>query len=250
MQLLKNKKAFITGATSGIGKAIAMTYVQQGAHVYFSGTNVERGVQTQAELQAIAEIDQKVHFLQLDVSSFAEVEQKLGQLLETVQTFDIVVNCAGITKDKLLMSMSEEDWDVVIDTNLKSVFNVTHVLLRPMIKARSGRIVNISSVIGLMGNPGQVNYSSSKFGMIGFTRSLAKEVASRGIHVNAIAPGFIQTKMTDSLTEKQKEEILRSIPMKRLGNAEEVAQLALFLGSSMSNYITGEVIAIDGGMLA
>lgn len=250
MHLLKDKKAFITGATSGIGKEIAKTYVQQGAHLYFSGTNLERGMQTEQELMELAGSEQKIQFIQLDVSSFNDVEEKLSALLQSVQTFDIVVNCAGITKDKLLMSMSEEDWDLVIDTNLKSVFNVTHVLLRPMIKARAGRIINIASVIGLMGNPGQVNYSSSKFGMIGFTRSLAKEVASRGIHVNAIAPGFIQTKMTDALNEKQKEEILRSIPMKRLGNAEEVAQVALFLGSAMSNYITGEVIAIDGGMLA
>ncbi|MBI5274555.1 MAG: 3-oxoacyl-[acyl-carrier-protein] reductase [Chlamydiales bacterium] len=250
MRLLKGKKAFITGATSGIGKAIATTFVENGASVVFSGTNLERGALVKEELKQIAKENEKIEFLPMDIASFVEVESKLKEILKEVGCFDIIVNCAGTTRDKLLMSMSEEDWDVVLDTNLKSVYNVVHCLLRPMIKAKAGKIINISSVIGLTGNPGQVNYSSSKFGMIGFTKSLAREVSSRGINVNAIAPGFIQTKMTDALNDKQKEEILGRIPMKKLGDVKDIANAALFLASSLSDYITGEVITVDGGMLA
>lgn len=250
MELLKGKSVFLTGGTSGIGKAIAVAFVSNGAHVVFAGTNAERGQKTLTELKSIASSEQKIVFSQMNISSKKEVEEKLKPLISEFGAFEIIVNCAGVTKDKLLMSMSEEDWDFVLDTNLKSVYNVVHTLLRPMLKLKKGRIINVTSVIGLTGNPGQVNYSSSKFGMIGFTKSLAKEVATRGITVNAIAPGFIQTKMTDVLSDKQKEELLNGIPMKRLGLPEEVANVALFLASDLSSYVDGEVIRVDGGMLA
>ena len=189
-------------------------------------------------------------FETVDVSNKAEVNEALDRLLGTWGGVDILVNCAGITRDKLFMRMEEDDWDQVIDTNLKSVYNLCHSLVRPMMKRRSGKIINVSSVIGLTGNPGQVNYAASKLGMVGFTRSLAKELAPRNINVNCIAPGFFETPMTDSLTEEQKEKIINKVPMGRLGDPIEIAHAAVFLASEKSNYITGQVLTVDGGMIA
>ncbi|HEY5236018.1 MAG TPA: 3-oxoacyl-[acyl-carrier-protein] reductase, partial [Rhabdochlamydiaceae bacterium] len=184
-----------------------------------------------------------------DVSDKKAVDQALQEILLEFGKIDILVNNAGITRDGLLMKMTEEDWDRVIAVNLKSVYNTCQALVRSMLKARGGKIINITSVVGLNGNAGQTNYAASKAGMIGFTQSLAKEVASRGICVNCIAPGFIKTPMTDVLTDAQKEGILKQVPMGRLGNAEEIANAAVFLASDWSNYITGQVLTVDGGMV-
>lgn len=248
MQLLKNKKALVTGGTSGIGKEIALTFARQGAGVIIFGTNLERGEQTLSELSQISP-EQNHAFYSLDVSKKAAVDEVISKILGATPSIDILVNNAGITKDGLLMKMSEEDWDRVIAVNLKSVYNLCQALVRPMLKAKKGHIINVSSVIGLIGNAGQVNYAASKAGIIGLTKALAKEVASRNICVNCIAPGFVVTPMTDALNETQKQAILTGIPMQRLGTAEEIASVALFLASPLSSYITGQVIAVDGGMV-
>jgi len=237
---LQNKKALITGGTSGIGLAIAEKFLENGASVMLWARNQEKGEAAAKKLQG------EVSFTSVDVSNYEEVQKAYAEL----DGVDIIINCAGITKDGLFMKMSEQDWDAVLDINLKSCFNVCKQAIRPMMKARSGRIINVSSVIGLTGNPGQVNYSASKAGMIGMTRSLAKEVASRGVTVNCIAPGFFQTEMTDVLSDTVKQEILKKIPMGRMGDVEEVANVALFLASDLSSYITGQTIAVDGGMVA
>ena len=248
---LKGKTALITGGTSGIGKEIAKVFVESGASVIIIGTNHERGQQIIHEFEALKkESGQKIFFKALNVADFTASQDTIASLYKTFENIDILVNCAGITRDKLMIKMTEEDWDQVLDINLKSAFNLTKAIIRQMLKNRYGKIINISSVVGLTGNPGQVNYSASKSGMIGFTQSLAKEVATRNICVNCIAPGFIETKMTDELTEEQKQAILSKIPMNRLGNTKDIANLALFLASPMSDYITGEVIAVDGGMTA
>jgi 3-oxoacyl-[acyl-carrier protein] reductase len=250
MQLLKDKKALITGGTAGIGKAIALKFAQQGASVAFFGTNLQRGEETLQELKkAQISPEQKFLFMAVDVADKAAVNAAIQKIIEGFGGIDILVNNAGITKDGLLMKMSEEDWDGVIAVNLKSVYNTCQALIRPMMKARGGKIINISSVIGLIGNAGQTNYAASKAGMIGFTQSLAKEVASRQICVNCIAPGFIQTAMTDALTDAQKESILAGVPMGRLGLPEEIANAALFLASPLSDYVTGQVLTVDGGMV-
>lgn len=248
---LKGKTALITGGTSGIGKEIAKVFVEAHAHVIIIGTNHERGQQAVHEFEAHKQdASQKIMFKSLDVANFTATQESVADLYPSFENIDILVNCAGVTRDKLMIKMTEEDWDQVLDINLKSAFNLTKAVIRQMLKMRYGKIINISSVVGLTGNPGQVNYSASKSGMIGFTQSLAKEVATRNICVNCIAPGFIETKMTDELTQEQKEAILSKIPMNRLGNTKDIANLALFLASSMSDYITGEVIAVDGGMTA
>lgn len=248
---LRGKTALITGGTAGIGKQIAKTFVEAEANVIFVGTHAERGHQTLLELEAVKpHADQKIVFKVLDVQNFVVVQEELTRLYQSFENIDILVNNAGITRDKLLMKMTEEDWDAVLDINLKSAFNLSKGVIRQMMKNRFGKIINISSVVGLTGNPGQVNYSASKSGMIGLTQSLAKEVATRNICVNCIAPGFIATKMTDELTEDQKQAILVKVPMNRLGQTQDIAHLALFLASPLSDYITGEVIAVDGGMTA
>ncbi|MBS0616353.1 MAG: 3-oxoacyl-ACP reductase FabG [Verrucomicrobia bacterium] len=250
MQLLKDKKTLVTGGTAGIGKEIALTYAKSGAHVAIFGTNAERAAQVLQELESFrTHPEQQFLTLLVDIADKASVEAAIAQILEKWGSIDILVNNAGITRDGLLMKMSEEDWDRVIAVNLKSVYNLCQALVRPMIRARSGKIINISSVVGLTGNAGQTNYAAAKAGMIGFTQSLAKELASRGVCVNCIAPGFIQTAMTDVLTDAQKENILKQIPMGRLGHPQEIAQAALFLASPMSNYITGQVLTVDGGMV-
>ena len=248
MQLLKDKYAVITGGTAGIGKAIALAFAKQGAHVAIFGTNAERASEVLEFLKQTYP-QQKFLVKLADVADKKAVDQALQEIITEFGKVDILVNNAGITRDGLLMKMTEDDWDRVIAVNLKSVYNTCQALVRAMIKARSGKIINISSVIGLIGNAGQANYAASKAGMIGFTQSLAKEVASRGIRVNCIAPGFIKTPMTDVLTDTQKEGILNQVPMNRLGNPEEIADAAVFLASDWSNYITGQVLAVDGGMV-
>jgi 3-oxoacyl-[acyl-carrier protein] reductase len=245
---LKDKAAVVTGGTAGIGKEIAMAFAKEGAHVAIFGTNAERAAEVIDHLKN-AYPNQKFIVKLADVSDKKAVDQALQEILAEFGKIDILVNNAGITRDGLLMKMSEEDWDRVIAVNLKSVYNTCQALVRPMLKARSGKIINITSVVGLNGNAGQTNYAASKAGMIGFTQSLAKEVASRGICVNCIAPGFIKTPMTDVLTDAQKEGILKQVPMGRLGNAEEIANTAVFLASDWSNYITGQVLTVDGGMV-
>jgi 3-oxoacyl-[acyl-carrier protein] reductase len=242
--ILTGKTALITGGTSGIGLAIAECFAEQGAQVTVFGTNPEKGA------NALASIEQKApgsnaRFLPVNVSDFQKVEEAIASLGK----LDILVNCAGITRDGLLMKMTEEDWDTVLDVNAKSCFNTCKAVIRQMLKARSGKILNIASVIGLVGNPGQVNYAASKGAIIAMTKALALEVAPRNIQVNCIAPGFIRTAMTDALTEEQREAILKRIPLGRMGHPEEVAKAALFLVSSLADYITGQVITVDGGMV-
>lgn len=214
MQLLKGKKAIVTGGTAGIGREVALTFAKQGADVAIFGTNEERAAQVLEELKAVSCGESQL-FLAFtkEVSDKGAVDEAIHSLLALWKQVDILVNNAGITRDGLLMRMSEEDWDQVIDVNLKSVYNFSQSLIRSMMKAKRGKIINISSVVGLMGNPGQTNYAASKAGMIGFTKALAKEVASRGICVNCIAPGFIVTRMTEALTADQKESLLQQIPM-------------------------------------
>lgn len=246
-QLLKDKVAIVTGATAGIGKTIAYKFAASGARVILFGTNRERGE------GAVKEIHENIpgssaEFFQVDVSQFALVESTIKEILVKYRQVDILVNNAGITKDQLLMKMSEEDWDSVMNINVKSCYNTCHALVRAMMKARYGKIINMSSVVALKGNIGQANYVASKAAVIGFTKALAKELASRNICVNCLAPGFITTGMTDTLTESLKEALLNNIPLGRFGASEDVANAALFLASSLSDYITGEVISVDGGM--
>ncbi len=248
MQLLKGKKALVTGGTSGIGKEIALTFAREGAQVIIFGQNLERGELVLQELLQISS-EHKHAFYSVDVSKKPAIDEVIGKILQTEPSIDILVNNAGITRDGLLMKMSEDDWDQVIASNLKSVYNLCQALIRPMIKAKKGHIINISSVIGLIGNAGQVNYAASKAGIIGFTKALAKEVAGRNICVNCIAPGFVETPMTGVLNETQKQSILSGIPMHRIGTPQEIASVALFLASPLSSYMTGQVLAVDGGMV-
>ncbi|NGX50450.1 MAG: 3-oxoacyl-[acyl-carrier-protein] reductase FabG [Chlamydiae bacterium] len=251
MGVLKGKRALVTGGTSGLGRQIALAFAEEGAHVAVIGMNRERGREVVERLQEKCDLpDQQFLFESVDVSKKPQVNEVVDRLLAEWGGIEILVNCAGITRDTLFMKMAEEDWDQVIDTNLKSVYNLCHALVRPMIKARYGKIINISSVIGLTGNPGQVNYAASKLGMVGFSRSLAKELAPRNINVNCIAPGFFETPMTASLTDEQKERIIKKVPMGRLGEPKEIAHAAVFLASDRSDYITGQVLTVDGGMIA
>ena len=250
MQLLKGKNVIITGGTAGIGKQIALTFALQGANVAIFGRSEERAKQVIEELEK-AKIfpDQEFHAEIVNVGDKASIESAIQDLLSKWGQIDILINNAGITRDGFLMKMKESDWDEVIEINLKSVYNTCQALVRPMMKARSGKIINISSVVGLTGNAGQVNYAASKSGIVGFTKALAQELATRGICVNCIAPGFIDTSMTGALNETQKESILRKIPMGRIGDPEEIANAALFFASDMSSYVTGQVLTVDGGMV-
>ncbi len=250
MQLLKGKTALITGGTAGIGKAIACLYAEQGADVVILGTNAERAAAALEEIKACKTApEQKFASYLVNVSQSKEVEEVVEKILKDWGKIDILVNNAGITRDNLLMKMNEEDWNLVMDVNLKSVYNTCKALTRPMMKARNGVIINIASVIGLTGNAGQVNYAASKSGMIGFTKSLAKELASRNIRANCIAPGYIETQMTGALPQNVKEAILTKIPMSRIGNPKDIAHAALFLASDHAGYITGQVLTVDGGMV-
>ncbi len=239
--------ALITGATRGIGKAIAIKLSREGYNI---AINYRKEDEKLNDLKKEIEANNvKCELVQGDVSNFEDAERFVKEVLEKLGSIEVLVNNAGITKDMLLMRMKKEDFEQVIDTNLVGTFNVTKNVINYMMKARKGNIVNISSVVGISGNAGQTNYSASKAGIIGFTKSLAKEVASRNIRVNAVAPGFIETSMTDVLKDDIKEEISKNIPLKRMGTAEDVANAVNFLVSENSSYITGQVIQVDGGML-
>lgn len=246
---LENQVALITGGNAGIGKAIALKFARDGAKLALFGTNPEKGAAVIEEICQFTQKPDSVRFYQVDVSQTGAVEANVKKVLEDFGQVDILVNNAGITSDQLLMKMSEKDWDQVLDINLKSCYNTCHALVRPMMRAKKGKIIFISSVIGLIGNAGQANYAASKAGMIGFAKALAKELASRQIQVNCIAPGFIRTSMTEVLPDSQKESILKGIPLGCLGEPSDIANLAWFLASSLSNYMTGQVIAVDGGMV-
>ena len=242
---LEGKVALVTGAAQGIGKAIGLLLAQRGADMAISDINLEKAEETAREIETLG---RRAMAIRANVAVFDEVERMVQGMIERFSRIDILVNNAGIARDKLLLRMTEEDWDLVLDINLKGTFHCTKAVIRYMSKQRSGKIVNIASVVGEMGNAGQANYSASKAGVIGFTKTMAKEFASRGINVNAIAPGYIVTPMTDILPEKAKEELKRMIPMERLGQPEDVAQAALFLVSEASSYITGQVIRVNGGI--
>ncbi len=242
-----DKCALITGATRGIGKQIAITLAKQGYNIALNYRKENEELEnTKKEIE---EIGVQVLAVKGDVANFENCENFVKQVIERFGQIDVLVNNAGITKDMLLMRMKKEDFEQVIDTNLVGTFNVTKNVVPYMMKARSGRIINISSVVGISGNAGQTNYSASKAGIIGFTKSLAKEIASRNILVNAVAPGFIETNMTDVLKDDVKQEIAKNIPLKRMGTAQDVANVVKFLASDDSSYITGQVINVDGGML-
>ncbi len=245
MNELTNQVAVVTGAGRGIGQAIALKLAAAGADIACVDLKLEFCAETVQKVQAL---ERKAWPFAANVSDATSVEATAGQILTTTGKVDILVNNAGITKDGLLMRMSEADWDAVLDINLKGTFLFTKALVRSLLKQRSGRIVNIASVIGLIGNAGQCNYGASKAGVIGFTKSCAREVASRGITVNAIAPGFIQTPMTDKLTQEQKDGIIKQVPLGSLGQPEDVAAAVLFFASPGARYITGQVLPVDGGM--
>ena len=246
MKLLENKKALITGAARGIGKSIAIAYAKNGADVAITDLKIDDDAQALVEELKGYGVQAKAYAS--DASNFAACEELVKEVLNDFGNIDILVNNAGITRDKLLMRMSEDDWDLVLKVNLKSVFNMTKALHRSMLAQRSGAIINMSSVVGLSGNAGQSNYAASKAGLIGFTKSTAKEFGARGIRCNAIAPGFIETVMTDQLSEQEKNEWLKNIPLRRAGKAEDVAGISVFLASDLSAYVTGQVISVDGGM--
>lgn len=244
---LENKVALITGSARGIGKEIAMLFAREGSDLAICDVNPEILEATKAEIEK--ETGRKVLAEKVDVTSPEEVEEFVKKILDNFGRLDILVNNAGITRDNLVMRMSENEWDSVIDVNLKGAFNCIKAVTRPMMKSKGGKIVNMASIIGVMGNAGQANYSASKGGLIALTKTVAKELGSRNINVNAIAPGFIKTDMTDKLGDDSKKALLEHIPLKRMGVTEDVANLALFLASDEASYITGQVIKVDGGMV-
>ncbi len=245
--MLKGKTAVVTGASRGIGRAIAIKLAKLGANVVVNYRNsIDAVREVVKEIEALGV---KALAVKADISSYSDVENMMKKSIDEFGTIDILVNNAGITKDGLLMRMKEEDFDSVINVNLKGAFNCTKHVSAIMLKQRSGRVINISSVTGLTGNAGQVNYSSAKAGIIGMTKSVAREFASRGVTCNAVAPGYIQTDMTDTLPAKVKDVIMSTIPLKRLGTPEDVANVVAFLASEEASYITGQVINIDGGMV-
>lgn len=242
---LANKVAIITGASRGIGRAIALKLASEGADLVVTATTLESARSTALEIESLG---RKALPLSVDVSDSAAVTAMFSAALEAFGKVDILVNNAGITKDGLLLRMKDADWDAVLDVNLKGAFNCIREAAKLMTKARSGRIVNISSVVGEMGNAGQINYSASKAGMIGLTKSAARELAKRGVTVNAVTPGFIETDMTAVLSEKVREDLLQQIPLERLGSPDDIANAVFFLVSPMGNYITGHVLSVNGGM--
>ena len=247
MKLLEGKTAIITGASRGIGRGIAETFVAHGANVavtYLSSEEKARHLE-----EELSSAGTKVKGYKSDAGDFSQAEELVKNVMADFGQIDVVINNAGITKDNLLMRISEEDWDRVIDVNMKSVFNMTKAVQRPMLKARKGSIINMSSVVGVKGNAGQSNYAASKAGIIGFSKSIALELGSRNIRCNAVAPGFIETEMTGALDEKTVQGWRDAIPLKRGGSPDDVANLCLFLASDLSTYITGQVINVDGGML-
>ncbi|HNR74513.1 MAG TPA: 3-oxoacyl-[acyl-carrier-protein] reductase [Cyclobacteriaceae bacterium] len=247
MTLLRGKTALVTGASKGIGRSIALKYAEQGANVAFTYlSSVEQGQALEAELAAKGI---KAKGYRSDASDFAQAEKLINDVIADFGALDILVNNAGITQDTLLLRMTVEQWDKVINVNLKSCFNTVKAATKQMMKQKSGSIINMTSVVGLKGNAGQANYAASKAGIIGFTKSVALELGSRGIRSNAVAPGFIETEMTAVLDPKTVQSWRDAIPLKRGGNPNDVADACVFLGSDMSSYITGQVIQVDGGML-
>ncbi len=247
MKLLENKVALITGASKGIGRSIAQRFIEEGAKVAFTFlSSVERGKSLEAELCSMGG---EAKGFQSDASSSEQAEKLINDVISHFGQIDIIVNNAGITKDTLMLRMSEQDFDSVINTNLKSVFNTTKHAQRSMLRQRSGSIINISSIVGLKGNAGQANYAASKAGIIGFTKSVALELGSRGIRCNAVAPGFIETEMTSVLDEKTVQSWRDAIPLKRGGKPEDVANACVYLGSDLSSYVSGQVLQVDGGLL-
>lgn len=245
MGLVDKKVAIVTGGAQGIGAAIVTRLASEGAFIAVVDINEEKAAEMAAKVR---ELGVEAESYKVDVSNTEAVKTLVAEITKRFGRIDILVNNAGITRDGLLMTMSEQDWDLVLSVNLKSVFNFTKAVARPMVKQKGGSIINISSVVGLMGNGGQLNYSASKAGVIGVTKSSAKELSARNIRVNAIAPGYIQTAMTDKLDEKAREALMAHIPTKRLGQPEDVANAVLFLASDLSSYVTGETIRVDGGM--
>jgi len=246
MKLLAGKTALITGAARGIGKAIALKFASEGANVAFSDLNHDDNMMaTEAEIAALGV---KAKGYASNAAIFDDGEKLIDQVVADFGTIDILINNAGITRDNLLMRMQEKDWDMVLTVNLKSAFILTKAVQRVMMKQRAGSIINMSSVVGVSGNAGQSNYSASKAGLIGFTKSIAQELGSRNIRCNAIAPGFIQTEMTHKLSDEVREEWIKNIPLRRAGQPEDVANVAVFLASDLSSYVSGQVINVCGGM--
>ena len=241
----KDEVVLVTGSARGIGKEIALSFANQGATVIISDINAESCEKTVSELKTSKLIADS---FPCDVTSLGDVEEMINKILDKYKRIDILINNAGITKDNLFLRMKEEDWDAVIKVNLKGTFNCCKAISKSMLKARKGKIISIASVIGILGNIGQANYAASKAGIIGLTKSLAREFASRNINVNAVAPGYIKTEMTDQLKEETRQEILKSVPLKRMGTPADVAGACLFLASKEAEYITGQTIKVDGGM--
>jgi 3-oxoacyl-[acyl-carrier protein] reductase len=247
MKLLQGKTALVTGASKGIGKAIAIRFAEEGANVAFTYlSSVEQGKALETEL---ASKGIKAKGYRSDASDFAQADKLITDVISHFGSLDILINNAGITMDNLLLRMNEEAWDRVMNVNLKSCFNTVKAATKPMMKQKSGAIINMTSVVGIKGNAGQANYAASKAGIIGFTKSVALEIGSRGIRCNAVAPGFIETEMTDKLDAKTVQMWRDAIPLKRGGKPEDVADVCVFLASDMSSYVTGQVIQVDGGML-
>jgi 3-oxoacyl-[acyl-carrier protein] reductase len=245
MSQLASQIAVVTGASRGIGRAIALKFAAEGADVACVARSVENAEKTAAEVRALG---RNAWAFGVDVADFKAAGETAAKILEAAGRADILVNNAGLTRDGLIMRMSEEDWDVVLDTNLKGAFAFTKAFSRPFLKQRAGRIINVASVVGLIGNAGQCNYAASKAALIGFTKSAAREFAPRGVTVNALAPGFIETDMTAQLKEEQRKELAARIPLERLGQPEDIAAAALYLASPAARYVTGQVLVVDGGM--
>lgn len=246
MKLLEGKTAVVTGGSRGIGREIAIRFAQEGANVAFSDLTVDENFESLEK--ELADLGVKGKGYASDASSFDDSAEMIDEIHKEFGSIDILVNNAGITRDNLLMRMTEADWDLVIKINLKSVFNLTKAVQKYMLKQRSGSIINMSSVVGVSGNGGQSNYSASKAGLIGFTKSMAQELGSRSIRCNAIAPGFIETKMTEKLPDQVREDWIKTIPLRRGGKPEDVANVCVFMGSDLSSYVTGQVINVCGGM--
>ncbi|MCK9603657.1 MAG: 3-oxoacyl-[acyl-carrier-protein] reductase [Candidatus Omnitrophica bacterium] len=244
--MLKDKVALVTGGARGIGRAIALALAREGADIVIGDVNKEEAAKSCLEIESLG---RKTLALGMDVTDYANVEDAVNKILDKFGKVDILVNNAGITKDNLLLRMNQADWDAVLNVNLKGTFNCIKAVSRPMIKQRTGRIISIASIIGIIGNPGQANYAASKAGIIALTKTAAKELASRNINVNAIAPGFIQTEMTAKLPEDLKNKMKEAIPLDRFGSPDDVAAACLFLASGDSSYITGQTIVVDGGMV-